>query len=74
MYITKLNNIKIRIYDLTNHEGKYKITFINLKRNIGKNDIFILTDNKKIYRPNNKVCRRLINFKLYSIVLSKINK
>lgn len=70
----KINKFNINIckYDLTNNNEDYVITFINPNLNIGKNDIYQFIDNKKKFGYN-KVCRRLINFKLYSIKLLKRN-
>ena len=70
--MNKFNINKIK-YDMTNNKRPYRITFINVRKNIGKNDIYQFIDNKKKCGYN-KVCRRLINFKLYSIKLFKLNK
>jgi len=68
-------NINHNIYDTTNTNDNYRISFINPIRNIGKNDIYIFIDNKiKNHLSYNKACRRLINFKIFSICLFKYNK
>lgn len=64
MYMNKFNINKIK-YDMTDNKRPYRITFINVRKNIGKNDIYVFTDNKRNNLKYNKVCRRLINFKLF---------